>query len=95
MTLRTTQTTVHFERPFVLGGFDEELPAGNYNIEFDEELLLGISFPAYKRVRTIIHLHPDKRAPGQSRALTIESHELDAALARDGIPLPILAADGQ
>lgn len=95
MTLRTTQTTVRFDRPFVLGGFDEELPAGSYDIEFDEELLQGISFPAYHRVRTIIHLPRDKRAPGQSRALTIDPHELDAALARDSLPLPVLAENGR
>lgn len=49
MTTRTSKRTVVFRRPFVLGGFDEVLPAGAYNVETDEELLEGISFPAYRR----------------------------------------------
>ncbi|MEQ8806735.1 MAG: hypothetical protein RLO05_12055 [Rhodospirillales bacterium] len=93
MTLRTTQTTVNFDRPFVLGDFDEELPAGNYTVETDEELLQGVSFPVYRRVRVVIHLQRDKHAPGRSRTLTIDPHDLDAALARDSIPLDVLAGD--
>jgi hypothetical protein len=56
MTTRTSKKTVTFRRPFVLGGFDEVLPAGAYSVETDEELLEGISFPAYRRVLTVIHL---------------------------------------
>jgi hypothetical protein len=95
MTLRTTQTTVNFERPFVLGDFDEVLPAGSYEVETDEELLQGVSFPAYHRVRVVILLHGDARFPGRRRALTIDPHDLDAALARDSIPLAALAEDSR
>ncbi len=57
MTIRTSKKTVTFRRPFVLGGFDEVLPAGAYSVETDEELLEGISFPAYRRILTLIQLH--------------------------------------
>jgi hypothetical protein len=50
MTTRTSNKTVTFRRPFVLGGFDEVLPAGAYCVETDEELLEGMSFPAYRRI---------------------------------------------
>jgi hypothetical protein len=86
MTVRTSKKTVSFRRPFVLGGFDEVLPAGAYSVETDEELLEGISFPAYRRILTVIHLHAKSGHPGLTRALTIDPNELDAALERDQAP---------
>jgi hypothetical protein len=83
MTLRTTTKTVTFRRPFILGGFDEVLPAGAYKVETDEELLEGLSFPAYRRTLTVIHLHPRPGHPGLMQTLTIDPSELDAALKRD------------
>jgi hypothetical protein len=86
MTVRTTKKTVTFRRPFVLGGFDEVLPAGVYSVETDEELLEGISFPAFRRVLTVIHLHAKSGHPGLTQTLTIDGNELDAALKRDQAP---------
>ena len=86
MTTRTSKKTVTFRRPFVLGGFDEVVPAGAYSVETDEELLEGISFAAYRRILTVIHLHSRSGHPGLTRALTIDPNELDAALERDRAP---------
>lgn len=72
-----------FSRPFTLGGFDEELPAGAYSVETDEELLEGISFPAYRRILTLIHLHAKPNHPGVTQTVTIDPNDLDAALKRD------------
>ena len=72
-----------FMKPFVLGGFDEELPAGAYRVETDEELLEGISFPAYRRITTVIHLHRKPGCPGLAESMTVDPNELDAALLRD------------
>lgn len=83
MKTRTTKMTVTFRHPFVLDSFDEELPAGDYNVETDDELLEGISFAAYRRILTVIHLHPKSGRPGVTEALTIDPSELDAALERD------------
>jgi hypothetical protein len=83
MTIRTSKKTVTFRRPFALGGFDEALPAGAYSVETDEELLEGISFPAYRRILTVIRLHSKSDHPGFTRAVTIDPNELDAALKRD------------
>jgi|SaaInl4_150m_RNA_FD_contig_21_669567_length_705_multi_5_in_0_out_0_1 hypothetical protein len=87
MATRTTKRTVTFSKPFILSGFDEELPAGDYLVDTDEDLLQSLSFPAYVRVLSVIHL-PDKSGiPRLSRALTIDPHELDSALMRDqGLP---------
>ena len=83
MTIRTNKRAVTFKRPFVLLSFDQELPAGEYQVETDEELLEGISFPAYRRILTTIHLHPTPGRPGETQALTVDPNELDAALDRD------------
>jgi len=97
MTIRTSRKTVTFKRPFVLGGLDETLPAGAYSVETDEELLEGISFPAYRRTRTVVHLHARPGHPGLTRALTIDPNELDAALERDAAPveIPVRPVAGQ
>lgn len=83
MTTRTTEKTVTFRRPFSLGRFDEKLPAGDYVVETDEELLEGVSFPAYRRKLTLIYLQPSSGRPGRRQALPINPDELDAALMRD------------
>lgn len=88
MTTRTHYTTVTFRRPFALGGFDEVLPAGAYILETDEELLEGISFPAYRRILTLMHLHAEPGHPGVERLLTIDPKELDEALERDQAQAP-------
>jgi hypothetical protein len=89
MTKRTSKKTVTFRKPFVLGGFDEVLPAGAYSVETDEELLEGISFPAYRRILTVIHLRAKSDNPGLTRTLTIDPNELDAALKRAPAELPV------
>lgn len=83
MTIRTSEKTVTFKNPFFLAGFDEMLPAGSYIVETDEELLEGVSFPAYRRILTVIHLHAKPNNPGITRTLTVDPNELDAALQRD------------
>jgi hypothetical protein len=86
MTIRTSKKTVTFKWPFNLAGFDRELPAGAYNVETDEELLEGISFPVYRRIATLIHLHAQAGKPGLTQILTIDPTELDAARRRDEAP---------
>jgi hypothetical protein len=83
MTIRTTKKTVTFANPFILGNFDEVLPGGTYDVETDEEFLEGLSFHAYRRILTVIHLPAKSGHRGLARTLTIDPNELDAALKRD------------
>jgi hypothetical protein len=53
MTMRTTSKTVTFHRPFWLKGVDRLLPPADYRVVTDEELIEGLSFPAYHRVSTV------------------------------------------
>ena len=66
--------------PFMLVELGELQPAGDYVVETQETLLQDISFPAYQRVQTQIHLHP---RPGVMQKLTIDPKGLAAALRRD------------
>ena len=81
MLTRTRDKTWTFIKPFVLKGVDRLLPAGDYRVSTDEELIEGLSFPAYRRVATMIFV------PGANRRslemLTIDPSELQTAQERD------------
>ena len=83
LTTRTTSKTVTFIAPFFLSGLDKVVPAGSYTVETDEELLEGVSFPAYRRISTLIHLHAQFANGEVVETVVIDPKELDAALARD------------
>jgi hypothetical protein len=79
MTIRTTRKTVTFTRPFALNDFAGFQPAGTYEVETDEELLDNLSFPAWRRVATMIHLRKD----GATQVVRVNPVELDAVLLRE------------
>jgi hypothetical protein len=85
MATRTSTKTVTFKRSFVLGGLNEVLPAGTYSVETDEEPIEGISFVAYRRILTLIHLPAKSGNPRLARTLTIDPNELEEALKRDQV----------
>ena len=85
---RTTILPVSFRNPLRLKDIDEILPPGTYEIETDEELMDGISFHAYRRVQTLIHLPSMTGNPLHSRTLAIDPDELAAALANDAASNP-------
>ncbi|HET6621915.1 MAG TPA: hypothetical protein VFG64_18400 [Dongiaceae bacterium] len=84
MTTRTIKSTVTFKSPFSLSGFDGEQPAGTYSVETDEELLEGVSFPAYRRMATMMQIEPASLSPGGAlQVAVIDPQQLKAALAMD------------
>jgi hypothetical protein len=83
MTVRTSRESVTFTRPFSLSGIDEVQPAGTYTVETDEELLPGLSFPAYRRIATLIHLRSQGGGPIVEEVANIDPLELQAAQERD------------
>lgn len=84
MTTRTTKRMVTFKQPFSLTGFDGEQPAGTYSVETDEELLEGVSFPAYRRMATMMQIEPGSLARGGAlQVAVIDPQQLEAALAVD------------
>ena len=87
MTVRTSRKSVTFTRPFSLSGIDEVLPAGTYTVETDEELLPGLSFPAYRRLATMMVLRSRGGAP--VTVANIDPLELQAAQERDAALLTL------
>ena len=83
MTVRTSRKTVTFTQPFSLSGIDEEQPAGTYTVETDEELLPGLSFPAYRRIASLIFLRSRGGGPVVEEIANVDPLELQAAQERD------------
>lgn len=84
--MRTTQGTVTFCKPFALSSLDGLQPAGTYRVETEEEQIAGLSFNAFRRTMTMLHLPADP-APGAARQVVqVDSAELAAALAADATP---------
>jgi len=54
MTIRSRRETITFRHPFRIRGIDRLLPPGAYEVVTDEEMIEGLSFPAYRRVATMI-----------------------------------------
>ena len=79
MTIRTQRKTVTFARPFAVIGLDDLQPAGTYTVETEEELIDGLSFPAYRRIATSILLPAHPAKPGWSEVAQIDPRELDDA----------------
>ena len=82
---RTTRKTVQFLRPAILAGISGELPAGSYEVDTDEELISGLSFQAYRRVRTTIIVPGRSLSSASRQVVEIEPDDLAAALARDAL----------
>jgi hypothetical protein len=80
MSIRTTHKIVKFNNPFSIEGVGRILPAGNYEVVTDEELIEGLSFPVYRRVETMM-LAPAQFS--QIEMLTIDPRNLAAVVERD------------
>ena len=80
MTARTSRKAVTFARPFVLTGIDGVQPAGTYAVETDEELLDGLSFPAYRRIATWMVLPARPGGATSTQFASVNPLELEAVL---------------
>ena len=83
MLTRTTDKTVVFSNPFSLKGVDRILPAGEYRVVTDEELIEGLSFPVYRRVSTAIFVPAQSQQASSIEMVTIDPADLTAAQDRD------------
>jgi hypothetical protein len=83
MTTRTQRKTVVFSHPFRLRGLDRVLPPGNYEVVTDEELIEGLSFPAYHRVSTSIIVPAQSHQASSVEMVPIDPRDLQSAQDRD------------
>ena len=80
--MRSRMERVTFRHAFMLKGLDKRQAPGTYEVETDEEPILGLSFIAYRRVATAIRI-PMAGSGGSSQTFTIDPRDLEAARARD------------
>ena len=78
---RTKRSILTFTRAFRLNGAGRPLPAGAYELVTDEELIEGLSFPAYRRVASWIVTPQQSNMP--TEMIAIDPVELAAAHAHD------------
>lgn len=83
MTTRTSRKIVTFVRPFFLKGVDRTLPGGEYQVVTDEELIEGLSFPAYRRVSTMIFVPAQSHPASSLEMVTVDPLDLQAAQDQD------------
>jgi hypothetical protein len=82
MITRTRRDSIVFRRAFRLAGVGRELPAGNYPLVTDEELIEGLSFPAYRRVSTMMMV-PAGSKLAALEMVSVDPRDLEAAQVRD------------
>lgn len=83
MNMRSSRSTVTFANAFALSGYTGELPAGDYEVLVEEELLQGLSFEAYRRTATYLIVETLRGRPGQSEMRATTETDLTRALSRD------------
>ena len=89
MTKRSLRETITFKHSFQIKGIDRLLPPGAYEVITDEEMIEGLSFPAFRRVATMIMV---PAAPPRSSTMEMisigsvdlsDAQRIDASAPRD------------
>lgn len=83
MNMRSTSSTVTFSNSFTMPGYVGELPAGEYEVLVEEELLEGLSFEAYRRTATYLTVRGRGVHAGRTEMRPISEADLIGALGRD------------
>ncbi|WP_170474653.1 hypothetical protein [Ruegeria arenilitoris] len=83
MTTRSSSSLVTFSNPFSLCGYPDELPAGEYEVIVEEELLQGLSFEAYRRTGTYLTVQSKSSKPGRTEMRPIDPKDLELAFKHD------------
>jgi hypothetical protein len=82
--VRTTETTITFRRPFTLSALDKAQPAGTYRVVTEEEEIDGLSFVAFRRTATLLHLPALATASATQQVVTVDPLEWTAIVEADG-----------
>ncbi|WP_299987014.1 hypothetical protein [uncultured Ruegeria sp.] len=83
MLTRSIRSKVTFTNAFRLGNSDIVFPAGGYEILFEEELLQGVSFEAYRRTATYLMVRGRGSHVGQTTMHMTTQKDLEHAVACD------------
>ena len=80
---RSTETMVTFRHAFQLSALDGPQAAGTYLVVTDEEEILGLSYLAFRRLATMLHLPAVGVSRTRAEVVCIDPVEFAAALIAD------------
>ncbi|WP_323776374.1 hypothetical protein [Leisingera sp.] len=83
MNIRSSRTAVAFFNAFTLPGYPDSLPAGQYQVVAEEELIQGLSFEAYRRTATYLEIRNRGGQAGRTELRPVSESALKQALRRD------------
>lgn len=83
MTSRSNNSTVTFRHQFNLSSLDGPQPAGTYRLVTENEEIPGLSFIAYRRTSTMLHLPALTAGAGKIQVFSVDRDELEAVLKAD------------
>jgi hypothetical protein len=86
MAMRTTETTITFHHPFTLAALEATKPAGTYRVVTEEEEIPGLSFVAFRRTATMLHLPAISTASDKHQVVSVDPVEWTALIEADGRP---------
>jgi hypothetical protein len=90
---RTTETSVTFRHPFALTSLDGTQPPGTYRLVVDEDEIDGLSFLAFRRTATMLHLPALASGCSNYQVFLVDAEELASALEADAKGPPSLACE--
>ena len=85
MTMRSRRETLTFRQSFRIKGIDRQLAAGDYEVVTDEEMIEGLSFPAFRRVATMIMVPGAPPHQSSTEMISVDSVALADAQREDAI----------
>lgn len=80
--MRTTETTITFRHSFALADLMPEQPSGTYRVVTEEEEIPRLSFVAFRRTATLLHL-PALSASGPHQVVSVSPKQWAAILEGD------------
>jgi hypothetical protein len=83
MQTRTRRSTASFRHPFFLAGLSDAQPAGEYDVDEDEQVVEGLSWIAWHRVATFIYLPATHDGARNRQMVKIDYADLETALELD------------
>jgi hypothetical protein len=75
MRMRSSETVITFRHPFVLAALETTQPAGTYRLVVEEEEIPSLSFVAWRRTATLLHLPALPATGGKHQVVTIDPME--------------------
>ncbi|HAT87058.1 MAG TPA: hypothetical protein DCS30_14565 [Rhizobiales bacterium] len=80
---KLTKSVVHLKHEFSLPKSEQLYPPGDYNISYEEELIEGISWLAYRRKATFIEIPSIGTSKTRTEQHAIDFDELTAIMEWD------------